>query len=111
MQLSYDEGFNFAIGLFSRRADDVVLDDSYFSFELEMQRDYFNESGGRDKETKQFSLHKCTEEELGVTGTNSKFYPINESDKIQVEKHLSSFYCIDDYESLLIYGARSSNEK
>ena len=39
--------------------------------------------------------HPCSEEELGLIGNNSKFYPVHETSIGWVEMYWQKFQCID----------------
>ena len=55
-------------------------------------------------------MHKCSEEELGLTDSNdSKFYPIMEEMKLTVERMKSIFYCFDQSQ-VKIMNDSSSNK-
>ena len=47
--------------------------------------------------------HACSEEELGLTGDNSKFMPIQDTSKNFVNVYKKKFQCIDQ-DDLEIYG-------
>ena len=39
--------------------------------------------------------HPCSEEELGLTGDNSKFYPLHETSLTWVQMYRKKFLCAD----------------
>ena len=76
VNISAEDGFNFAVALVYKSDISLILDSSYFSFELQVQNWYDNEQGERYQETIPAGLRRCTAEEIGVNGSDSKFFPL-----------------------------------
>lgn len=61
------------------------------------------ESGDASFTTPTIQSHACSEEELGLTGDNSKFMPTHDTSSNYVKLYKNKFQCINQ-EDLEIYG-------
>ena len=53
-------------------------------------------------------FHKCSEEELGLTGTNSSFFPVNENQMEELRAYAKNMMCLDDPSLIEIRGDYNS---
>ena len=89
-------GFNIAVALSSfDSSKESQLPPEYGYIKFQMSRWEVLENGEIDFRLIDVDSHPCSEEELGLTGNNSKFYPIHETSIGWVEMYRQKFLCID----------------
>ena len=75
-----DQGFNIAVALSSfDSSTEFQLPPEYGYFKFQLSYWIVMENGEIDTKYTDVDSHPCSEEELGLTGNNSKFYPIHET--------------------------------
>ena len=55
-------------------------------------------------EIKEIKNHACTREEIGLSGSDPKFWPINESQVNALDAFHSLYRCADDLSNFRLYG-------
>ena len=89
-------GFNIAVALSSfDNSTKLELPPEIGYIKFQMSRWNVLENGEIDYELIDVDSHPCSEEELGLTGDDSKFYPIHETSIGWVEMYRQKFLCID----------------
>ena len=75
------------------------------------QMEFYVEEWGKDEEGQVYNYertidsHSCTQEELGLIGEKSKFYPYSQLNiEQEVDRYWKKFLCIDE-EEMHIYGS------
>ena len=97
------QGLNIAVALTSFDEDREMVSPEYAK--IQFVYDYWDltESGDVVYSDYIIESHACSEEELGLTGDNSKFMPIQDTSKNFVNVYKKKFQCIDQ-DDLEIYG-------
>ena len=98
------QGLNFAIGFtaYDEETEDI-LDPSYGKVMFMKFEWGKRENDELYVEQKEIPSHVCTEEELGIKGDNSLFFPITESQMFLVKRYRKKLRCIDQ-EDMRVYG-------
>ena len=95
------DGFNVAFSIDTE--DQWLLDESYGKPQL-IQREWTIDDEGRNYivTEDEISIHRCTPDEL--QGPNSRFYSIIEGSERDLIRQTDKLFCIDDVDSIEIWG-------
>ena len=86
-----------------------MISPEYAKIKFEYSLWDLKESGELVYTSQTVESHACSEEELGLTGDNSKFFPIHETSSNYVSLYKKKFQCINQ-EDLEIYGNFNSKK-
>lgn len=98
------QGLNVAVALSGFDTEqENILTPEIGSFSFQYSKWYFNDNGVLEYETHELETHRCSDEELGLTGSHSEFKPIRESNRAYVSLYRRKFVCVNRHD-LEIYG-------
>ena len=106
-----DQGFDLAIGLLSPfdPTTHKIHDPSFGRLRFQKIKWGLDENGQFSYSTTELESHKCSSEELGLSGTNQKIWPIKQAQEQALKNFQHLFLCVDQSQ-LAIQGNFSSVE-
>ena len=105
-----EEGFNIAIALTGfDTVRESILNPEYANLSFETSQWDVLDDGKIDWKVSPIASHMCSEEELGLTGDNSRIMPVHETSTAYVNLYKEKFICLNQ-EDLKIYGTFSSKK-
>lgn len=87
-----------------------MIDPSYGRIRFQKFRASRDGKGGFINEIEEIESHQCSREELGVSGNDQKFWPINEGLTNEILKFIHLFACVDPDE-LEVSGGQGTGER
>ena len=108
----FEQGLNLAVAVYSiyDSTTHQLLDPSYGKIRFSKIQWENGEKEGFKYFFKTLESHICSEEELGLSGHNHKFWPIKKSQKNMISPNTDFFLCFDPYD-LEIYGSSFGSGK
>lgn len=107
-EFNVDHGFSIAFGLINDEMDLGELTPDIGKIELVALEWGFREDNEYYYEEHKIKTHICSEEELGLTGNSSAFYPTIETAQEELKSMVGTFICMDR-EELHINGHYNSD--
>ena len=105
-----EQGLNIAVAVVNPFLQETFqpVDPRYGRIVFKLTEVGFNEEGILQiYSSKELESHQCSKEELGLLGTDHKFFPINRQQKSAFESIASAFLCVNQSELELYGGAKS----
>ena len=99
-----EQGFNVAVSLVSHLG---IIDPSYARLRFMKYEFFLSEDGEPTFAWYELESHQCTQEELGLSGTDHKFWPPKKSQENILQNFGSSFLCLNQSD-LRIQGSWAS---
>ena len=92
-----DDGLNFAVAIMNPFDPNTykLIDPAYGRIRFRKREGGPTADGGFFMENVEIESHPCTTEELGLTGTDHKIWPVNSLQKPAVEAFKHMFICVD----------------
>ena len=84
---------------------------SPLEFNVWLTEIYFDEDQKYSLNRTSLCFHKCSEEELGLSGSNSSFFAMNEQELKVLQTYSNSIMCLDDPSLIEIRGDWNSLKK
>ena len=105
---SSDDGLRFAYGITAYDSDPEIVEDLDYGEVKATFRSWGADIDGAQADDNALKTHPCTEEELGLTGSNPAFWPLHEKSAGDVKLRQKKFKCTD--ERIEIYGDYNSDK-